>query len=160
MIVITGASDGLGKELARLFIADQRAVMNVSRTENSDATYNVRADLSTDEGIAFAAQQILDSAEPLEVLINCAGVLSLEKLPELSAEELDRLLAVNVRAPMLLTARLIERVMDSGADVVNINSTAGRWAYRGQASYNASKWALRGFTEDLRLELAERAMRA
>lgn len=155
MIVITGASDGLGKELTQLFVADQRAVMNVSRTANPEATYNVQADLSTDEGIVAATREILDMDEPLEVLINCAGVLSLEKLSELSAGELDRLYAVNMRAPILLTSRLIERITHDATDVVNINSTAGRWPYRGQVSYDASKWALRGFTEDLRLELAE-----
>lgn len=159
MIVITGASDGLGKLLAGKFVAAGKQVVNVSRSDSSTATRTIRADLATEAGIEHAADEIIADEEPIELLIHCAGVLSLEPIAELSGAEFDRLFALNVKAPMLLTSKLYGCIIADESDVVIIGSTAATRPHKEQATYDASKWALRGFTNDLRLELQATACR-
>lgn len=152
MIVITGASDGLGAALAELFAADGKTVVNISRTENPKAK-NVLTDLRDSAAIGQAAEAVLAMNEPLEALINCAGVLSVEELAKISTSEVEKVLAVNVAAPILLTSNLMDRLKRDGGDVVNVSSSVGTKGYKDQAAYGASKWALRGFSVNLQIEL-------
>lgn len=153
MIVITGASDGLGKELANLFVADGKRVVCLSRNSADSKTEYIQVDLLSEESINAAAQTINDAEEKLEALINCAGVLSVEKIESLTSTEVDKVLGTNIRGPMLLTSRLMEKIKRDGADIVNVSSSVGTKAYSDQAAYGASKWAVRGFSANLQVEL-------
>lgn len=73
----------------------------------------------------------------------------------MTAEELDRVVNINTRAPLLLTAGLIDTIKSQAIDTVFINSTSGLRAGANMAVYDMSKWALRGFAGDLRVELRE-----
>lgn len=158
MIIITGASDGLGAAVASSAKANNIAVMNISRRPNPHVEENVCADLSTLEGIEAAVAAITAVQHPTALVLN-AGVLSLEPLAKITAEEYDRVLHLNLRAPLLMMARLHDWVREHGVDIVVINSLAGRRAYAGQMSYSVSKWGLRGLTENLRLELRDSSAR-
>jgi short-subunit dehydrogenase len=151
MIVITGASDGLGKELAKVFVSAGKTVVNLSRSK-SEVAQDIACDLSDEKSIEAAAESVLNLPEPVEALINCAGVISIENLNEVNATEIDRVFRVNVMGPMLLTSRLTDRIKKDGGDIVNIASTVGTKAYEKQAAYGASKWAMRGFSQNLQLE--------
>ncbi len=158
MIVITGASDGLGKELATVFKEAGKTVVNVSRTQN-DAVENIICDLSSADSVEQAAAHIIDRNEPLELLINCAGVMSVEPITEISADEIKKIFAVNIEGPMLLTSRLAEKITVDDGDIVNIASTVGTKAYESQAAYGSSKWAMRGFSHNLQLEFKNSSVR-
>jgi len=93
--------------------------------------------------------------EPIEAVVNCAGVMSLESLNNISASEIDRTFGVNVRAAMLLVSGLAEQLKQDHADIVNVASTVGLKAYPDQAAYGASKWAMRGFSQNLQVELKD-----
>jgi NAD(P)-dependent dehydrogenase (short-subunit alcohol dehydrogenase family) len=153
MVIITGASDGLGLELARLFVADGKRVINISRRPSPAARLNIAADLTDATAIGQAAQVVIAEQEPLETVINCAGILSVQPLAQLTAEEVTRVMAVNVTAPMLLVSALTERIKKDGTDIVNISSTLGHKGYPDLTAYGTSKWALRGFSANLRAEL-------
>ncbi len=153
MIVITGASDGLGLELAKLYKLDGKTVVNVSRRACEYADENLLHNLREGVEIAAASRDILKLNEPLEALINCAGVLSAEPIGSITDEEIERLMATNVKAPILLASNLIERIKKDGTDIVNVSSKIATRATADQAVYGASKWALRGFTANLREEL-------
>ncbi|HSW79074.1 MAG TPA: SDR family NAD(P)-dependent oxidoreductase, partial [Candidatus Babeliales bacterium] len=84
---------------------------------------------------------------------NCIGVYTNEELGKISDEEVQRALDTNVKAPVLLTSGLMERIKEDGADILNVASTVGLKAYPGEAIYGASKWAVRGFSANLQLEL-------
>lgn len=154
MIVITGASDGLGREIARLYKESGSDVVNISRGSCEYADTNIKADLATNEGISGAADQILAIDGELDAFINCVGVWGEEKIEDITEGELDTLLATNVKAPLLLTSKLIARIKKDGADVVNVISTAGLKGNKDHIAYAASKWGERGFTEALRNELS------
>lgn len=153
MIVITGASDGLGHELAKLYKEVGKKVINLSRNDCSVADINIKTDLLDEQSIKDAAAKVLSQDGKLEALINCAGVLSVKPLNELSYTEVERVMNTNVTGAMVLTSALVDRIRQDGADVVNVASTVGTKAYAGQAAYGASKWAMRGFSANLQLEL-------
>jgi len=153
MIVITGASDGLGLQLAKVFNDAGKRVVNISRTESKYANVNLLTDLRNVSAIKIATQKINDMEEPIEALINCAGVISFESISALSPDEIDRVYDVNVKAPMLLTSALIDKMKVDKTDIINVVSTVALRPHIDSATYDSSKWALRGFTKNLELEL-------
>ena len=155
MIVITGASDGLGSELANIYKESGKRVISLSRSSSTDGIEHIQTDLTDDNSINSAVQTLNQDTDKLEALINCAGVLSIEKIDKLSAGEVDKVLDTNIRALLLLTSGLMEKIKKDGADVVNVASSVGLKAYPDQAAYGVSKWAMRGFSANLQLELKD-----
>lgn len=155
MIVITGASSGLGHELAGSFKTTGRRVVNISRKKCPHADENLLYDLTDAEQIKKATAEVLQIQEPLEALVNCAGVYSEQSIEAITEKELERVYKVNVFAPILLTSQLMERIKQDHTDIVNVASTVGTKAYVDQAAYGSSKWALRGFSQNLQLELKD-----
>ncbi|MEU4745258.1 SDR family NAD(P)-dependent oxidoreductase, partial [Actinosynnema sp. NPDC023658] len=91
--------------------------------------------------------------------VNNAGVALGGTFDQENAEEFDWVMDVNFRAPVALTRLLLPRLLESpGSHVVNVSSLFGLIAPPGQTAYAASKFALRGFTESLRHELADRGV--
>lgn len=159
MYVVIGGSDGLGKALVASIKSVNAKVMNISRRSNDLADFNISCDLTTEEGISKAVDKIKDTIEPLTAIIISAGVFSFKDVGELDKNEYSRTFDINTKAPLLLISPLIEKIKQEKADIIFINSTAGLKPYKHQTLYNASKAALRSFTDDLRAELAETASR-
>ena len=153
MIIITGASDGLGLQLAKLYRATGKTVVNISRRKSEYANINVACDLLKGSEIKKAALEILLINEPLEALVNCAAVMSLQPLGQITEDELDRVMSTNVNAAILLVSCLIEKIRKDGSDIVNVASTVGHKGHVNEALYGASKWAMRGFSVNLQTEL-------
>jgi len=153
MIIITGASDGLGLQLAKLYKEAGKTVINISRRKSEFASLDIICDLQKGSDIKKAVKQIVALEEPLEALINCAGVLSIQPLGKIIEEEIDKVMSVNVRAAILLVSGLIEKIKKDEADIVNVSSSVGLKGYIEQAAYGASKWAMRGFSANLQAEL-------
>ncbi len=155
MIVITGASDGLGLEIAKLYQTEGKKVINVSRRESQYADENLLHDLTKGPEIIAAATEIKAIKEPLEILINCAGVYTDQPLGKISEDEIKRNMATHVKAPMLLASELIDRIKQDKTDIANVISAVATKANPNEAVYGASKWALKGFTKNLQLELKD-----
>ncbi len=155
MVVITGASDGLGLQIAKVFSDAGVKVVNLSRSESKYASVNIKTDLRIVTEINAAAQQISEFPEPITAIINCAGVLSFQKIGSITSDELNRVLEVNIRAPILLISALSDRLIADQSDILNVASTVGLKAYPDQSSYVSSKWAIRGFSQTLQLELKD-----
>ncbi len=153
MIVITGASDGLGKELAKLFVAEGKRVIGLSRNSCVSGVEHIKTDLRDEKSITKAADKINADKDTLKILINCAGVLSIETINKLTSSEIDKVLDTNIRAPLLLTSKLFDKIKKDGADIINIASSVGLKGYVDQAAYGSSKWAMRGFSVNLQVEL-------
>lgn len=155
MFVITGASDGLGLAIAQLLASRGKRVVSLSRTRpQSEKIEWVQVDLSKDDSITKAANVLLKDNEPVEALVNCAAVTSYEDIDKLSSGELERMFKTNVTAPMLLTSQLLNRLKADGSDIVNVGATiALKAGYAQQSVYSTTKWALRGFTQNLAEEL-------
>lgn len=159
MIVITGASDGLGLELAKLYKDDDKMVINISRRECPVADHNLLHDLTKGEEILAAAQEVMAIGEPLEILINNAGVYSEQPIGGITEDEIKRLMATNVKSNILLTSELINRIKKDGTDILSVISTAGTKGKAAHSVYAASKWAQRGYTKSLQEELKDTTSR-
>ena len=155
MIIITGASDGLGLQLAKLYQADGKKVVNVSRNDSKYADYNLVHDLSDGVAVEAAANQIKKIDEPIEAVINCVGIYNEQKYGQIISEEATKVMATNVNAPLLLVSFLIDKIKQDEADVLNVVSTAGTKGKKDHPVYAASKWAERGLTASLKDELEE-----
>ncbi|HEY4963649.1 MAG TPA: SDR family oxidoreductase [Candidatus Saccharimonadales bacterium] len=155
MFLITGASDGLGLEIAKLLVSKNNTVVSLSRTKpDSEGIDWIKTDLISEESIGNTAEQLLERGEPIQALINCAAITSYEDIDNISALELDRMFKTNVTAPILLTSKLLGRLKRDGSDIVNIGaSIALKSGYTQQSVYSTTKWALRGFTQNLAEEL-------
>lgn len=153
MIVITGASDGLGLQLAKLYKEAGKTVVNISRRECEYAEHNIVLNLREGAEIQEAARRLLELSEPIEALVNSIGTFSTEPFGAITEDEIKRLMSTNVKAPMLLTSELIERIKNDEADVLNVISTAGTKGNPEHPVYAASKWAERGYTKALQAEL-------
>jgi len=167
-ILITGASRGIGRAVAlRLAKAgrelllhgrDPRSLEASARQvrERGGQARTVVADLAqAPEVEALAA---VAGGEPLAALVHNAGVAVVKPTPELTLEEWQRSLAVNVTAPFLLSRRLAPS-MPAGATIVHVLSVAARQGFSGWAAYCASKFALEGFSQCLRQELRAAGVR-
>lgn len=155
MIVITGASDGLGHQLAKLYKEAGKTVVNISRSKCEYADYNILLSLREGTDIEKAAKAVIAIDEPLEALVNCAGVLSVQPLGKITEDEVKRVMSTNVKSAILLVSNLAERIKQDGTDIVNVASTVGLKGYVDQAVYGASKWAMRGFSNNLQIELKD-----
>ena len=152
MIVITGASDGLGLQLAKLYKEEGKLVVNISRSESKYADVNILLSLREGAEIQKAAQEVMKIEEPLEALVNCAGAFSAQKLGEITEDEIKRMMSTNLKPAILLVSKMLDRILKDKTDIVNVASTAGLNGYADEATYGASKWAIRGFSKNLQTE--------
>ena len=167
-IVITGASRGIGRAIAERLAAPGRELVLHGRNTPTlvEVATAVRAlgaaarvvtgNLATVGGVR-ALSSVADDA-PVRALVNCAGVAVVRKVEEISAEEWERALFLNVTAPFLLAKGLLS-CLDRGSSIVSILSVAARRGFPGWSAYCTAKHALEGFTASLREELRGRGVR-
>ncbi|WP_420114664.1 SDR family NAD(P)-dependent oxidoreductase [Pseudactinotalea sp.] len=162
--LVTGASRGIGAAIARALDAAGARVLLVAR--DAEALATVAADLEHDpvtlvvdladpEAPADLSRRALDATGGrLDVLVNNAAYARRVTLAETDAALVDQVLAVNVRAPLLLIRDLEQALAASGhGSVVNITSVSGLVGTPKRAAYGASKAALDSITRSLAMDL-------
>lgn len=151
--VVTGASSGLGRAMARKFRQEGFYVVAISRKapESDVCDRHIAADLTDSSSLDAAAQEIL-SLDRVDVLINNAGIGAYAKWDELKEEELRRLMELDFFAPVLLTTKVLPILRKSSGCVVNISSAAGLLPVACMGAYSAAKAALRMFSDTLKTE--------
>ncbi|MDQ6764666.1 MAG: SDR family NAD(P)-dependent oxidoreductase [Verrucomicrobiota bacterium] len=167
-ILITGASRGIGRALAEaLATAETTLILHgrdhaaLEETKRTVELCGARAevvicDLSDAEATSAMAAEV--AREPLDVLINNAGIAVVKPLADVSLAEWQRTLAINVTAPFLLTQALAPQ-MPAGGSIVYILSIAARTGFPGWSPYAMSKFALEGFSQSIREELRAAGIR-
>lgn len=163
-VVLTGASGGIGLAIAETLCAAGAHVLAVARHQAPLAPLLKRYPeslrwIAADLTFLSDRHKVLVAAEAIggiNLLINAAGVNHFAMLEQLDDSDINAMLAVNISAPMCLTKLLLPLLKQAdSAMVVNVGSTYGSIGYPGYASYCATKFALRGFSEALRRELAD-----
>ena len=161
-VLVTGAAGGLGQAITAAFRAHGDLVTAVDARSDALAVYTpddgvrrVVADLA-DPGVGRVVDDAWNAAGPVDVLVNAAGIWPATPLLEMQSAGWDHVLAVNTRAPLLLTIALARRVVETGrtASVVNVSSGAAIRARPGATHYSASKAALEAVTRGCGVELA------
>lgn len=166
-VVITGASQGIGRAIAEAFAEEGADLFLCSRTMDRQVAwqqalmerYNIsissyNADLSLEaETRAFAAR-LLDATPRIDVLVNNAGYFEPGTLHGEPEGQLDAMMRVNLYSAYHLSRALLPRMMQQGSGhIFNICSVAALQAYPAGGSYSVSKWALLGFSRNLREEM-------
>jgi short-subunit dehydrogenase len=162
-ILLTGASGGLGQELARqltdggaalLLAGRDSGRLNALATSLGPGAASICADLARASGVAALAGAAREFG--VNVLINNAGVSAFGLLENQEWAAIERVLATNLEAPIHLTHALLPWLKaQPQAAIVNIGSTFGSLPFPGFVAYSAAKAGLRGFSQALRRELAD-----
>ncbi|GAA2532729.1 SDR family NAD(P)-dependent oxidoreductase [Microbacterium mitrae] len=169
VVVVTGAGMGMGELYAHRAVASGAAGValwdidreQVNRVAADLARLGVTArayvvNVADRKAVAKAAAQTLADFGRVDVLINNAGIVRGKRFWEHDAEsDIELTMQVNTLAPMWITRELLPAMMKSGrrARILNVASAAGTLANPGMSVYAASKWAMIGWSESLRLEL-------
>jgi short-subunit dehydrogenase len=165
-IVLTGAAGGLGQQLAlqlaqhgaKLALVDRNAegldalCTKIKRAEGF--AYPIVNDFQSENAAEHVILEALKVLKSVDVLINAAGLLDFTKFSEQNPARIAQIMYVNTIVPMMLTRALLPKLLAQNAGhIVNIGSIFGSIGFPHYASYSASKFALRGFSQALRREL-------
>lgn len=163
--LVTGGGRGLGEAICRtLAEAGMKIVVGDLRLDLADAVADalkaaggeavaLRLDVTDEDHVEVVVQETVNRFGRLDVLINNAGVDVTLPIDELTVDQWDRIVAVNLRAPFILS-RLVLPIMreGGGGHIVNIISTAAKRAWANASAYHATKWGLLGFSHALHVE--------
>jgi 3alpha(or 20beta)-hydroxysteroid dehydrogenase len=164
--LITGATRGLGLEVARLLHAEGARVIltgrddtrgEAAREELPGAEY-WRLDVANEPDWVEAASKLRARGETLDVLVNNAAIVHMESLLDTSSESFRQVVDTNLMS-VFYSLRTLIPLLARGASIVNLSSCAGLEGINGAASYVASKWAVTGLTQAAALELGHRGIR-
>ncbi|MGB3829778.1 MAG: SDR family NAD(P)-dependent oxidoreductase [Ornithinimicrobium sp.] len=171
--VVTGAAGGIGAQLARqlaqrgshLALIDRRAqelaehAAGLRRDHPALRISTHVVDLADAEQVEQVAEAVLAEHQRVSLLINNAGVALGGRFDQISAEEFDWLLQINLHAPIALVRAFLPALSaQPGSQIVNMSSLFGLVAPGAQTAYVTSKYALRGFSQALGHDLAQRGI--
>ncbi|MFD1150522.1 SDR family NAD(P)-dependent oxidoreductase [Saccharothrix hoggarensis] len=152
--VVTGAAQGIGARIAEVLRGDGFAVVGFDLRETPGG---VVGDVSSPADVARVVERVGDR---VDVLVNNAGISGITPFEETSLEQWQRVLAVNLTGPFLLTRALGPVMLARGSgSVVNIASVAGLQGVADRAAYNTTKHGLIGMTRTLAVEWGGRGVR-
>src|SRR4051812_27779142 len=166
VVVITGASSGLGEAAARLLAAeDAKVVLGARRIDRLEilageltAMGGQAIALATDVAKRDDVKKLVDSAVQkfgrIDVILNNAGLMPQSLLERLHVEEWDRMIDVNIKGVLYgIAAALPHMKKQMSGHIINVSSVAGHKVGPGSAVYSATKHAVRALTEGLRMEV-------
>ncbi len=162
--VITGAASGMGRELARQ-LSEQGAVLAISDVDGEgleDTRDMISAgnrilvdvlDVSDKQAVLDYPAKVEGALGPADYVFNNAGMARVGDVVNTPLESMEQVIDVNFWGVVRMTKVFLPQLLQTKGVVTNISSLFGLIAYKGQAHYCASKFAVRGFTETLALEL-------
>ena len=167
--IVTGAAQGIGREIAKRFAADGAVVYACDRQELSEAKikefeeqkiHYLSFDLTDSAAVKQAMMQIFKAEGRIDVLVNNAGVVFNRKIGMIVREETELMFRINVIAVIELI-QLVSRLMarNGGGSIVNIASVTAVLGSPGQVAYSATKGAIISLTKSAAKELAAQGIR-
>lgn len=164
IVVITGASSGLGAETARHLTKDgAKVVLGARRIDRLEALANeldldTRAILKTDVTDRDQVKALVDRAVELhgrvDVILNNAGLMPSSMLEKLKIDEWDQMIDVNIKGVLYgIAAALPHMQAQKSGQIINVSSVAGHKVGPGGSVYAGTKWAVRAISEGLRQEV-------
>lgn len=166
-VLITGAASGIGQALALEFSAAGSNIIIADINEEGMKNTNsqiearggqsicIRADMSKFEEIQALAARAVKEAGQIDVLVNNAGIGIVSEAQNVTIEEWQKILAINLHGPIFLTHFLLPHMIERrSGHIVNIASMAGLIGIPGFTAYCTTKFGMVGYSEALRVELA------
>lgn len=173
VVLLTGASSGMGKEMALLFAKEGASVVAVARRMNkleelskeasdlSGEIIAVEGDVTKDEDISNMVDKTMKKYGKIDILVNNAGILdNFTALGDLDDKLWDKVLDINLTAPMKLSRKVLPIMEKQGkGNMINIASLGGLYGSRAGTAYTASKHGLIGITKNIAYMYAEKGIR-
>ncbi|MGW0882473.1 SDR family oxidoreductase [Streptomyces sp. NPDC002671] len=166
LIVITGASSGIGAATARLFSAQGHPLLLLARRlERLDElalphTLCRKVDVTDRHAVEEAVREAEERFGPADAIINNAGVMLLGRIADQPVDEWDRMIDLNVKGVLYGTRAVLPGMLARGTGtVINVSSVAGRKTFPNHAAYVATKFAVHALSENLREEVAASGVR-
>jgi short-subunit dehydrogenase len=168
-VIITGGSKGIGKAIAEKFAAEGARLIltsrNMDKLNETKAAINLNypattidvyaTDLSVKENVRLLANYCLEKFTP-DILVNNAGVYTPGNCFDEEDLAMEKIMNINFFSAYHLTRFLLpSMIKNSSGHIFNISSVAGLKPYKGGGSYSVSKFALNGFSQNLRMELMQ-----
>lgn len=166
-VLITGGGSGIGKIMVRLCLERNAKVIiwdinqkNIDDTildfSNKGTVMGFKVDVSNNENIQEVAKKIKQEIGLVDVLINNAGIVVGKFFSEHSVSDISKTMAINANGPMYVTLTFLNDMMDrNSGHICNIASSGGLISNPKMSVYAASKWALIGWSDSLRLEMKQ-----
>ena len=170
-VVITGGASGIGFAAAERFAQAGASVAILDRNErelaaaaarlngNGSHAVAIAADVARSSDVQAAVARVLGERGRLDVLVNNAGIAFARRIEEYTEEELDRLLAVNLKGALLCVRAALPALRQSHGAIVSVASMTGLVGQDSGAVYSASKGGLVAMTKSLAIELARDGIR-
>ena len=173
-ILVTGASRGIGKEVALKYAengydvvinyvsskTDVKALENEFKEKGVDSLI-IKADVSKQEEVQELVDKAIEKFGKIDVLVNNAGITKDNLLMRMSEEEFDKVIEINLKGTYLVTKAVTKYMMKKrSGSIINLSSVVGVAGNAGQCNYSASKAGIIGFTKSIAKELASRNIRA
>lgn len=171
ILLITGATSGIGKATALRFAQAGASIAAVGRNEatllelqkefaaQSGQFLAIRADLSHEQESAVAVSKTVERFGGIDVLVNAAGHISFGTIETTSLEAWDAMLDINLRAALILMQKALPAIIERRGNIVNVSSVTGPRAFPGVLAYCVSKAGLDQLTRCAALELAAKGVR-
>tara|TARA_B100000965_G_C19504832_1_gene719131 strand:+ start:419 stop:1153 length:735 start_codon:yes stop_codon:yes gene_type:complete len=158
--IVTGGSKGIGFGIAERFTNEGATVIICSRTESdlSEASDNIgcdsyQLDVSDSNKIRSMVEWFTEKYGKLDILVNNAGLIRPGRINDVTEEDWDLQLNVNLKGPYLMSSNFLPH-MNKGGSILNIASTVGLRAMKGAVAYCASKGGVVNLTKAMALDLA------
>ena len=156
MIVVTGASKGIGKEICDRLIENGEKVIRLSRSCPTNEPYAIQCDVSNYQSVKDATKKIKEFKQPVKSIINAAGVASMNLALTTNEATVQKLIQTNLVGTIyccqLLAPLLIRRKSGS---IINFSTIAVTLALKGESVYTASKAGVEAFSRSFAREMAD-----
>src|SRR5215211_6633217 len=165
VVAVTGGTDGIGKALVDLFLSEGAKLATCGR--NSDKLYHLQAeypsyplhtvvaDVSSENDCRHFIESTIKVFGGIDILINNAGISMRALLKETSVDVIRKVMDINFFGTVYCTKYALNSLIQRKGTVVGVSSIAGYRGLPGRSGYSASKFALQGWLEAIRTELAE-----
>lgn len=150
-VLVTGGRTGIGRACADLFAAKGANVITAQRGV-ADEHASITADLGDPSAPEAIIDEVIKRTGRLDVLLNNAGIMREGTVEEMSVDEWQQMMAVNLTAPFLLIKYAMPHLRQSGGNIVNIGSIEGVGANPAHPAYCASKAGLHGLTRAIAVD--------
>ena len=171
VVLVTGASSGIGRAAARHFadkgaqvvaVGRNEAELNTLREEFHGAKNGIHmspTDLRGVSQIERLVSSTVDKFSRIDVLVNSAGIIANGSVEDTSLDDWDKMMDINLRSVFYLTQKCIPSLEESEGNIVNVSSVAGARSFPNVLSYCVSKAGIDQFTRCVALELAPKNIR-
>jgi NAD(P)-dependent dehydrogenase (short-subunit alcohol dehydrogenase family) len=167
VVLVTGASSGIGQASALKFATEGAAVAAVARRlekmeslrEQSKNIHPFSADLTKENQTSDVVKSITDKFGRIDVVVHAAGIIGTGSIENVSLSEWDVMMNINLRSILQLTQLCLPELIKCKGNVVSVSSVAGLRSFPGILAYSVSKAALDQFTRCTALELAPKGVR-